>query len=210
MDANEFFQALSEGKADAVRALIHKTLAEGLSPETVLNEGLIKAMERIGVLFKNSDIFMPEVLVAAHAMHAGLGALKPLLAKGTGERATRVVLGTVKGDLHDIGKNLVGMMLEGGGFEVVDVGVNVPAEKFVQTAREQGAKVIGISALLTTTMVNMKETVAAVRAEGLDGVKVIVGGAPVTAKFAEQIGADGYAADAGTVVEAVGALLKGA
>jgi 5-methyltetrahydrofolate--homocysteine methyltransferase len=207
IDAKEFFQVLSRGRIDEVTALTQRALAGGASAEEVLNAGLIRAMEQIGVLFKNGDIYMPEVLVAAHAMHAALGVLKPILAKAAGKKAAKVVLGTVKGDLHDIGKNLIGMMLEGGGFDVVDVGVDVPPEKFIQTAKDHNAEVIGISALLTTTMMQMKATVEAVRAAGLNDVKVIVGGAPVTAAFARQIGADGYAADAGTVVGKVKELL---
>jgi 5-methyltetrahydrofolate--homocysteine methyltransferase len=207
IDAEIFFKALSEGRIDEVTELTRRALAEGTPPEKVLNEGLIRAMEQIGALFKNGDIFMPEVLVAAHAMHAGLGVLKPLLAKATGKRAARVVLGTVQGDLHDIGKNLVGMMLEGGGFDVIDAGVDVSPEKFVQTAKDHNAQLIGMSALLTTTMMQMKATVEAIRAAGLKNVKVIVGGAPVTAEFAQRIGADGYAAEAGTVVGKVKELL---
>lgn len=210
IDAKEFFAGLSEGKVDVVKELVQRLLAEGNPAEAVLNEGLVKAMEQIGILFKDGEIYMPEVLVAAHAMHAGMGVLKPILAKAAAPKAAKVVLGTVKGDLHDIGKNLIGMMLEGGGFDVVDVGVDVPAEKFIQTAKDQNAQVIGISALLTTTMMQMKATVAAVRAAGLDRVKVIVGGAPVTETFARQIGADGYAADAGTVVGKVKELLGNA
>jgi len=210
IDPKDFFKTLSAGKIDEVQELIQKALAEGTSADAILNEGLIKAMGEIGVLFKNGEIFMPEVLVAAHTMHAALGVLKPILAKATGKKAAKVVLGTVKGDLHDIGKNLIGMMLEGGGFEVVDVGVDVPPEKFIQTAKDQNAQLIGMSALLTTTMMQMKTTVAAVRAAGLNNVKVIVGGAPVTEAFARQIGADGYAADAGTVVEKVKELLGNA
>jgi 5-methyltetrahydrofolate--homocysteine methyltransferase len=210
IDAKEFFQGLSRGRIDEVTALTQRALAGGASAEEVLNAGLIRAMEQIGVLFKDGDIYMPEVLVAAHAMHAALGVLKPLLAKADGKKAAKVVLGTVKGDLHDIGKNLIGMMLEGGGFDVVDVGVDVPPEKFIRTAKDHNAQVIGISALLTTTMMQMKATVEAVRAAGLNDVKVIVGGAPVTAAFARQIGADGYAADAGTVVSKVKELLGAA
>jgi len=207
IDAEVFFKALSEGKIDGVKELTQKALAEGNPPEKVLTEGLIKAMERIGVLFRNGEIYIPEVLVAAHAMHAGLGVLKPSLAKATDRKATIVVLGTVKGDMHDIGKNLVGMMLEGGGFEVIDLGVDVPEAKFVQAAKDSGAKLIAMSALLTTTMMQMKTTIEAIRATGLKNVKVIVGGAPVTAEFAQRIGADGYAVDAGTVVGKVKELL---
>jgi 5-methyltetrahydrofolate--homocysteine methyltransferase len=207
IDAEVFFRVLSEGKIDEVRAVTQRALAEGAPATEVLNEGLIKAMEKIGLQFRNGEIYIPEVLVAAHAMHAGLGVLKPILAKATGRKATKVVLGTVKGDMHDIGKNLVGMMLEGGGFEVIDLGVDVPEAKFIQSAKDSGAKVIAMSALLTTTMMQMKVTIEALKAAGLKDVKVIVGGAPVTAEFAGRIGADGYAADAGTVVGKVKELL---
>jgi 5-methyltetrahydrofolate--homocysteine methyltransferase len=207
IDAEIFLKVLSEGKIDEVREVTRKALADGSPAEEVLNEGLIKAMEQIGVQFRNGEIYIPEVLVAAHAMHAGLGILKPILVKATGRKVTTVVLGTVKGDMHDIGKNLVGMMLEGGGFEVMDLGVDVPEAKFVRAAKESGAKLIAMSALLTTTMMQMKMTIEAIKAAGLKDVKVIVGGAPVTVEFAERIGADGYAADAGTVVGKVKELL---
>ena len=207
IDADVFYNALSEGKVDEVKELTQRALADGIPPDEVLNDGLIKAMEQIGVRFRNGEIYIPEVLVAAHAMHAGMGVLKPILAKTTDRKATKVVLGTVKGDMHDIGKNLIGMMLEGGGFEVMDLGVDVPEAKFVQAAKESGAKLIAMSALLTTTMMQMKVTIEAIKAAGLKDVKVIVGGAPVTADFARTIGADGYAADAGTVVEKVKDLL---
>ena len=207
IDADVFYNALSEGKVDEVKELTQRALADGIPPDEVLNDGLIKAMEQIGIRFRNGEIYIPEVLVAAHAMHAGMGVLKPILAKATDRKAATVVLGTVKGDMHDIGKNLIGMMLEGGGFEVLDLGVDVPEAKFVQAAKESGAKLIAMSALLTTTMMQMKVTIEAIKAAGLKDVKVIVGGAPVTADFARTIGADGYAADAGTVVEKVKDLL---
>lgn len=207
VDQAKFYEALSKGSMEEVKALTEKALNAGDSAETILKEGLIKAMDQIGIKFKNCEIYIPEVLIAARAMHAGLGVLKPILAKSTTSIATKVVLGTVKGDLHDIGKNLVGMMLEGAGFEVVDAGIDVPPEKFIQTAKEQGAKVIGMSALLTTTMMQMKTTVEMARKTGLQGVKIMVGGAPVTEEFARQIGADGYAADAATAVSKVKNLL---
>ncbi len=208
VDQEKFYQALSAGKMDEVKALTQKALDAGDPPEKVLKEGLIKAMDRIGVLFKNNEIYIPEVLIAARAMHAGLGVLKPILAKSNASAAAKVVLGTVKGDLHDIGKNLVGMMLEGAGFEVIDVGIDAPAEKFVQTAKEKGAQVIGMSALLTTTMMQMKATVEALKAAGLKGkVKTVIGGAPVTDEFAKQIGADGYAPDAASAVSMIKKIL---
>lgn len=206
IDQEEFYNTLSQGKMDGVKALTQMALDAGEAAESILKEGLIKAMDRIGVKFKNNEIYIPEVLIAARAMHAGLAVLKPILAESTTSSATKIVLGTVKGDLHDIGKNLVGMMLEGGGFEVVDIGIDVPSEKFIQAAKEHGAKIIGMSALLTTTMMQMKATIERVKAEGM-GVKMIIGGAPVTAEFARQIGADGYAADAASAVSKVKELL---
>jgi len=202
----KFYQALAAGKMDEVKDLTQKALDRGEKAEDILSQGLIKAMDQIGVKFKNNEIYIPEVLIAARAMHAGLGVLKPILAKSTTFTTAKIVLGTVKGDLHDIGKNLVGMMLEGGGFEVVDIGIDAPPEKFIQAAKEHGAKIIGMSALLTTTMMQMKATIEVVKSSGM-GVKMIVGGAPLTAEFARQIGADGYAADAASAVEKVKELL---
>jgi 5-methyltetrahydrofolate--homocysteine methyltransferase len=207
IEKEKFYNALSEGSMEKVKELTEKALSAGDSAEKVLKEGLIPAMDQIGVRFRNNEIFIPEVLIAARAMHAGLGVLKPILAKSTTSITTKVVLGTVKGDLHDIGKNLVGMMLEGAGFEVVDLGIDVPPEKFIQSAKENGAKIIGMSALLTTTMMQMKSTVEKIKAEGLK-VKTVIGGAPVTAEFARQIGADGYAPDAASAVSAIKEVLK--
>ena len=209
VDQEKYFQALSKGSMDEVKDLTQKALKAGDSADKILKEGLIKAMDRIGVLFKNNEIYIPEVLIAARAMHAGLGVLKPILAKSNTQAAAKIVIGTVKGDLHDIGKNLVGMMLEGAGFEVVDMGIDVPAEKFVQAAKEHKANAIGMSALLTTTMLQMKSTVEALQAAGLKGkVKTMVGGAPVTDEFAKQIGADGYSPDAASAVNKLKELLK--
>jgi 5-methyltetrahydrofolate--homocysteine methyltransferase len=207
VDSAKFYEALSKGSMEEVTDLTQKALKAGDSADKILKEGLIIAMDRIGVLFKNNEIYIPEVLIAARAMHAGLAVLKPILAKSNTPSAAKIVIGTVKGDLHDIGKNLVGMMLEGAGFEVVDMGIDVPAEKFVQAAKENGAKVIGMSALLTTTMMQMKSTVEMLAKAGLKGVKIVVGGAPVTAEFAKQIGADGYAPDAASAVGKVKELL---
>jgi 5-methyltetrahydrofolate--homocysteine methyltransferase len=209
VDQEKYFQALSAGKMDEVKALTQKALDAGDFPDKILKEGLIKAMDRIGMLFKNNEIFIPEVLIAARAMHAGLGVLKPILAASNAPQAGKIVLGTVKGDLHDIGKNLVGMMFEGAGLEVIDLGTDIPPEKFIQAAQEHKANVIGMSALLTTTMMQMKATVEALQASGLKGkVKTMVGGAPVTEEFARQIGADGYAADAASAVNKVKEILK--
>jgi 5-methyltetrahydrofolate--homocysteine methyltransferase len=206
MNQEKFYEALSAGKMDEVKNLTQEALNRGEKAEDILSQGLIKAMDQIGVKFKNNEIYIPEVLIAARAMHAGLGVLKPILAKATTSTMAKIVLGTVKGDLHDIGKNLVGMMLEGGGFEVVDIGIDAPPEKFIQAAKEHGAKIIGMSALLTTTMMQMKATIEMVKSSGM-GVKMIVGGAPLTAEFARQIGADGYAADAASAVGKVKELL---
>jgi len=207
MDQEKFYEALCEGSMDKIKELTQKALNGGEGPEKILKEGLIPAMDRIGERFRNNEIFIPEVLIAARAMHAGLGVLKPILAKSTTSTTTKVVIGTVKGDLHDIGKNLVGMMLEGAGFEVVDLGIDVAPEKFIQSAKENGAKIIGMSALLTTTMMQMQTTVQKVKAEGLK-VKTVIGGAPVTAEFAKQIGADGYAPDAASAVGIIKEVLK--
>jgi 5-methyltetrahydrofolate--homocysteine methyltransferase len=208
IDQEKFYKALSEGSMEEVKKLAQEALVRGESAENILSQGLIKAMDQIGVKFKNCEIYIPEVLIAARAMHAGLGVLKPILAKSPASAAAKIVLGTVKGDLHDIGKNLVGMMLEGGGFEVVDIGIDAPPEKFIEAAKEHGAKVIGMSALLTTTMMQMKATIEKARAAGLSTrVKIMVGGAPVTAEFAKQIGADGYAPDAASAVGKVKELL---
>ncbi len=207
IDQEKFYNALSEGSMDKVKELTQKALDGGEAPEMVLKGGLIPAMDRIGVKFRNNEIFIPEVLIAARAMHAGLGVLKPILAKSPTSTTTKVVIGTVKGDLHDIGKNLVGMMLEGAGFEVVDLGIDVPPEKFIQGAKENGAQIIGMSALLTTTMMQMQTTVQKVKAEGLK-IKTVIGGAPVTAEFAKQIGADGYAPDAASAVSTIKEVLK--
>ena len=203
----KFYNALAEGSMDKVKELTQNALGAGETAEKVLKEGLIPAMDQIGARFRNNEIFIPEVLIAARAMHAGLGVLKPILAKSGTSTTTKIVLGTVKGDLHDIGKNLVGMMLEGAGFEVVDLGIDVPPEKFIQSVKESGAEVIGMSALLTTTMMQMKSTVEKIKAEGIK-VKTVIGGAPVTAEFAQQIGADGYALDAASAVSTIKEVLK--
>ena len=193
-------QALMKGRAAEVKQLVDKALTEGVAPATILNEGLLQGMGIIGAKFKKNEVYVPEVLIAARAMKAGMEVLKPkLVAAGVQPLATAVI-GTVKGDLHDIGKNLVGMMLEGAGLKVVDAGIDVPPEKFVQIAKENNAQVIGISALLTTTMTNMKMVVDALRESGLKA-KIMVGGAPVTQAFSDEIGADGYAPDAASAAD---------
>ncbi len=206
VDAEKFARALFQGSIDEVKKLTQALLDQGEKAENILNHGLVKGMDQVGIKFKNCEIYIPEVLIAARAMHAGLGILKPILAKSDASSAVKVVLGTVKGDLHDIGKNLVGMMLEGAGFEVVDLGIDVPPEKFIQSAKENGAKIIGMSALLTTTMMQMKATVEKIKSDGL-AIKTVVGGAPVTEEFSNQIGAEGYAADAASAVIKVKELL---
>ncbi|MCU0225333.1 MAG: corrinoid protein [Acidobacteria bacterium] len=199
------------GEPDAVRALAAEALAAGVAPAEVLRGGLIAGMTVVGDAFRLREIFLPDVLLAARAMQSGLEVLRPQLAAGGVPTAGRVVLGTVRGDLHDIGKNLVGILLGGAGFDVIDLGVDVPPERFVDSAVEHGAAVIGISALLTTTMVGMREVVALVRERGLaDRIKVIVGGAPLTEAFAREIGADGYAYDAASAVGRVKQLVGAA
>ena len=199
----EMADALLAGYANKVKELTEKTLAEGIPAGQIIRDGLIPGMAVIGERFKKNEIYVPEVLIAARAMQAGLGIVKPLLSEAeAAEKLGTVCIGTVKGDLHDIGKNLVAMMLEGAGFEVIDLGVDVPPEKFVEAVKEHNANYVALSALLTTTMVNMKETIQALTDAGLrDSVKVLVGGAPVTQSFADDIGADGYAPDSGTAVD---------
>ena len=193
---------LIKGKANDVKALVEKALGEGAAPADILNNGLLAGMNIVGQRFKKNEVYVPEVLIAARAMKAGMEILKPKLAEAGVEAFATVVIGTVKGDLHDIGKNLVGMMLEGAGFKVIDVGINAEAQKFVEAAEQNKAAVIGVSALLTTTMTNMKEVVDAVKASGIAGkTKVMIGGAPVTQAFCEEIGADGYAPDAASAAD---------
>ena len=193
-------QALMKGRAAEVKQLVEKALAENIPAGKILNEGLLSGMSIIGDKFKKNEVYVPEVLIAARAMKAGMEVLKPrLVAAGVKPVATAVV-GTVKGDLHDIGKNLVCMMLEGAGLKVVDAGIDVAPEKFVQLAKDNQAEVIGVSALLTTTMTNMKLVVVAVKDSGLK-CKVMVGGAPLTQAFCDEIGAQGYAADAASAAD---------
>lgn len=208
IDKEKIYITLSQGKMDEVKKLTQKALDVGESAENILKEGLIPAMGRVGEAFKNGEVYIPEVLIAARAMHAGMAILKPILSKSTTAMGGKVIIGTVKGDLHDIGKNLVAMMLEGGGFEVVDLGIDVPADKFVEAVRNHQPQVVGMSALLTTTMLEMKNTIQAIERAGLrNHVKTIVGGAPVTERFAREIGADGHAADAYSAVDVVKSLL---
>ena len=195
-------QRLSVGDDTSVSRMVEEALAEGRPPLEILEDGLIAAMRVVGEDFKHNRIFVPEVLLAARAMKAGMAVLQPLLTEsGAAISAGTIVLGTVKGDLHDIGKNLVGMMAEGAGFTVVDLGTDTDAEKFIAAVREHRGVILGMSALLTTTMVYMKTVVDAMKEAGLDEVAICVGGAPISQEFADEIGADGYAADAGSAVE---------
>ena len=205
---DDFYRALREVEYSPILEAVKKALAEGHSAPEVLNEGLIAGMSIVGQEFKARELWVPDVLLAARNMQRGVEILKPLFSKeGHGSKG-KIVLGTVKGDIHDIGKNLVAIMMTGSGFEVVDLGVDVPAEKFLAAAQEHRPQIIGLSALLTTTMMEMGKVVEAVKGSTLD-VKpdVIVGGAPVTEAFAQEIGADGYGADAVSAVEVAMKLL---
>jgi 5-methyltetrahydrofolate--homocysteine methyltransferase len=203
-------EQLDKGQADAVGRLTAEAISAGIAPEVILNDGLIAGMDIVGEKFRTHQIFLPHVLLSARAMHAGMDLLKPLLIKGDIPPAGKAVLGTVRGDQHDIGKNLVGIMLEGAGFEVIDLGTDVSPDAFLAAAREHGATVIGMSALLTTTMPVMKEVVDLLAAEGLTGqVRTVVGGAPVTEAYAREIGADAYAFDGISGVDRVRQLING-
>lgn len=199
-------ESLMKGKAKDVAAQVQQALDEGQKPGDILNKGLLSGMSVIGERFKKNEVYVPEVLIAARAMKSGMAILQPKLAAAGVQAIGVAVIGTVKGDLHDIGKNLVGMMLEGAGLKVVDLGIDVPPEKFVEGAKANNANVIGVSALLTTTMTNMKAVVDAVKASGLT-CKVMIGGAPVTQAFCDEIKADGYAADAASAADLAKKLL---
>ena len=194
------------GNAKKVKEYTESAVAEGLDVSTILNDGLIAGMNVVGALFKNDEIYVPEVLMAARAMHTGLAIIKPLIASAGLKEKGVVAIGTVKGDMHDIGKNLVIMMLEGAGYKVIDLGTDVPAEKFLKVVEDEHPQIVGLSALLTTTMPQMQQTVKRLKESG-NRIKIVVGGAPVTEKFAREIGADGYAADAASAVEKVSELI---
>ncbi len=205
----EISENLQKGKAKIVKELVQKALDEGMAPAEILNEGLLSGMSVIGEKFKNNEVYVPEVLVAARAMNMGAQILKPHLAEAGVQATGKVCIGTVQGDLHDIGKNLVKMMMEGKGLEVVDLGTDVPAETFVKTAIEQNCQVICCSALLTTTMNVMSEVVKAAEAAGIrDRVKIMIGGAPINQEFCDLIGADCYTADAASAADAAAAFCK--
>ena len=194
---DSIYDAVLRCDAPGTEAGVRAALEAGVPPQTILDDALIAAMGEVGALFEDGEIFVPEMIVAARAMKAGLAILQPLLVDQATSKVGRVAIGTVQGDIHDIGKNLVGMMLEGAGFEIVDLGVNVPTGKFVEAIRDANVDVLAMSALLTTTMPNMAAVIKAAEAAGVrDQVKVIVGGAPVTEEYAKMIGADGYARDA--------------
>ncbi len=206
----EISENLQKGKAKMVKELVQQAIDEGMDVKTILEQGLLQGMDIIGGKFKKNEVYVPDVLIAARAMNAGTELLKPLLATSGAKAKGKVVLGTVKGDLHDIGKNLVRMMMEGKGLEVIDLGVDVPADKFIDEAIANEADVIALSALLTTTMTEMKNVIDKVNASSLAGkVKIMIGGAPVTDNFRASIGADGYAADAATAAENALAICQG-
>mgnify|MGYP005839525209 FL=1 len=209
MDLKQIYEYTIVGNAPKVKELTQQALAEGVAPNEIITKYLIPAMGEVGDRFERNEFYVPELLIAARAMQGALAILKPLLAPDDLKAAGRVVIGTVKGDLHDIGKNLVSMMLQGAGFEIIDMGVDVSPEKFVEAVKTNKADVVALSALLTTTMPSMKTTIEAIKAAGLrDKVKVIIGGAPVTQRYADEIGADGYAPDANSAVRKTRELLK--
>ncbi len=207
-DYNEISELLQKGKAKDVTEKVQEAIDSGAPVEEILEKGLIAGMNVIGGKFKNNEIYVPEVLIAARAMNKAMEILEPKLVEAGVESKGKLVIGTVKGDLHDIGKNLVAMMYKGAGYDVIDLGIDVTPEKFVEAAKENNAKLIGLSALLTTTMPAMKDVVEKVKSEGMDDVKVVIGGAPVTQAYADEIGADGYAPDAASAIE-VGQKLAG-
>ena len=201
-DFRAIADAVKAGRAKIVKTLVTEAIAEGVAAESILNDGLIVGMNELGVLFKNNEVYVPEVLIAARAMKTGTEILKPLLADANAQSRGVVAVGTVKGDLHDIGKNLVAMMLEGAGFTVIDLGVDVSPEAFIDAATNQGAQILGMSALLTTTMPSIKLSIDAIREAGVrDKVKIMIGGAPVTQSFADEVGADGYSPDAASAAD---------
>ncbi len=205
----EMADEIQNGNSDSVEVLVKRALSQDMSAEEILNGGLVEGMNTVSEKFKNNEIFIPEVLISAKAMTSGLEILNPLLAEANVISKGKVVIGTVKGDLHDIGKNIVAMLLQGAGFDVVDLGADVPLEKFVEFVRKERADVVGMSALLTTTMISMKDVIEALKNAGLrDNVKVIIGGAPVTESFAAQIQADGYAPDAASAADLTKRLLN--
>jgi 5-methyltetrahydrofolate--homocysteine methyltransferase len=208
MELKDLADAIIAGNRDRARELTEQAISESVSPQQIINQGLIAGMSVVGHKFKNNEYYVPEVLIAARAMHASLDLLRPMIAQGAIEPVGKVAIGTVKGDLHDIGKNLVAMMLEGAGYEVNDLGVDVKPEQFVKAVKDKGVQIVALSALLTTTMPAMADIISALRDAGVRGkVKVMIGGAPVTQTYAEEIKADGYAPDAASAVDMAKELL---
>ncbi|MBF8438162.1 corrinoid protein [Halanaerobiaceae bacterium Z-7014] len=203
-DFEKLSESVIKGEEEKVKELVQEAIDAGLEPSEIINQGLISGMNVVGKRFKEGDMFVPEVLLSARSMKGGMELVKPLLVEGEMEEAGKVILGTVEGDLHDIGKNLVGMMMESGGLEVINLGTDVTAAEFAEAVREHKPDVLGMSALLTTTMLEMQNTIEVLIEEGLrDSVKIIVGGAPVTKEFADEIGADGWAPDAASAKDLV-------
>jgi len=205
-DLGAIAEYVINGKRDETAEAVQSAVDEGVSAEEILNKGLVAGMDVVGQKFKNNEFYVPEVLIAARAMAAGMDILEPILTKSGVKPRGKVVLGTVKGDLHDIGKNLVAMMMKGAGFQVIDAGIDVAPEEYVKQAKENEADILGLSALLTTTMPQMENVIKAVKEAGLK-VKVMIGGAPVTQNYADEIGADGYAPDAASAVDKAQELL---
>ncbi len=205
-DLKALSEAIINGDQKTAVEITQAAIDEGMAPERILNEGLISGMNIVGARFKANEVYIPEVLISARAMKMSMEYLEPKLSEAGVEPIGKALIGTVQGDLHDIGKNLVMMMLKGSGFEVVDAGIDVSAEKFVAQAKAAGTQIVGLSALLTTTMPSMESTVKAIKDAGLNA-KVIIGGAPVTQNYADKIGADGYAADAATAIDVAKSLL---
>jgi 5-methyltetrahydrofolate--homocysteine methyltransferase len=208
IDAGTIHKAVVNGKRAEVETMVREAIRGGVAPEKILNEGLISAMKEVGDRFECGEFYVPEMLIAARAMQSGLAVLKPHLTERGVKAAGKVVIGSVRGDLHDIGKNLVAMMMEGAGFEVINLGTDVSPQRFADAVREHSPQVVAMSALLTTTMQSMEETIEAIEDIGMRGtVKVVVGGAPLSDAFAKKIGADGYAPDASRAVTLVKSLL---
>jgi 5-methyltetrahydrofolate--homocysteine methyltransferase len=205
----ELSKKLEAGDASGVADLTRKALDQNIAPDVILNQALVPGMDEVGVKFKNNEVFIPEVLIAARAMKAGMVLIKPLLAESNVQSRGKVIIGTVKGDLHDIGKNIVSMLLEGAGFEVVNMGADVGIDQIIELIHKESPDVLGLSALLTTTMVYMREVIEALEKKNIrNRVKVIIGGAPITQAYANEIHADGYAPDAATSVDLVRNLLN--
>jgi len=204
----QIYDSILNGRADDCKAFTQQALEENIPPDEIISQGMNLAMEEVGLRFSRNEIFLPEMMVAARAMKSAMEILEPHIVKKTKARVGKIIVGTVKGDLHDVGKNLVCMMFKGAGFDVVDLGIDVPKEKFLESIQQESPQLLGISALLSTTLPNVVETIAFLRQSGVDGnFKILVGGAPVTEKFASDAKADGYAADAGSAIQLAKKLL---